>query len=181
MKKILLSGIFGIAMVTGLTGIAGAQYYPNNYQYSYPYNTQNTAYTVRQISSCLSYKYNYYGLIIDTVNTCNNYNSYPAQQTYPSYPCSQVQIYPYMNNNCNSNYNSNYSNYPNNNYQNYQYNYSSSYPSYSNYNSCDYYYYDNYGNYSCGTYSSNTYYPYMNYTPTYTPIPTNYYPYYYGY
>ncbi len=168
MKKILLSGIVGLVMATGLIGTASAQYYSNNSQYYYPYTyNQNTSYTIRQISPCLSYKYNYYGQIIETINTCNNYN----YSNYYSSPCVQIQTYPYMNNNCNSNY---YSNYSNSGYQN---NY---YPSYNN--TCAYYYYDMDGDYMCGSYNYNSYYPYMNYnnmmnyTPMYTP--TNYY---YGY
>ena len=151
MKKILLLGSILLATIS-LTDNVFAHYRDSNYQNNYTYNSQ---YTIRQISPCLSYKYNYYGQLIETINTCNNNYSYPA---YQASNCTQIQTYPYINN-CNSNYNNNYQNY---------------YPSYNN---CSYYYYDTYGNYTCGTYNSNSYYPSINY------IPTNYnnYPYYYGY
>jgi hypothetical protein len=154
MKKILLTGTIILATIS-LTDSVFAHYRGNNYQSNYTYNSQ---YTVRQISPCLSYKYNYYGQLIETMNTCNNYYSYPINN---SYPCTQPQTYPYINN-CNTNYNVNYWD---NNYQ------------YNNYNNCSYYYYDIYGNYTCG--NSNLYYPSTNYNSIYTP--TNYYPYYYGY
>lgn len=168
MKKMLLSTVLGIAVLSVLTSTASAAYYygyNNNY---YPYNNynQNVTYTVKQISPCLSYKYNYYGQFIESVNTCNNYSDYYYSDynyvdysgyntSYPTYKCVVSQVYPYTNV-CGYNYSNTGHSHHSHDYYNY-------YNNYNNYNNnCSYYYYDMYGNYVCTSYN-NTYPVLFNY------------------